>query len=123
MNRISSPAIFAWLGLVIYATVGLLVRRRPPSVAPIIWLNLATAACVLGYWVLRWTVMIQKGMTWYISDQLLPFAAILICLLSILALTGRYSSTVAHWLVYGLDGIVLLAVALFVTFFRINRLI
>ncbi len=122
MHRNSSSAIVAWLGFLVYVAAGVMVRRRGTGIAPIIWLNLACAACILGYWVLRWTVMIQKGMTWYVTDQILPICAILVCLLAVLSLTGRYTGTVAHWLVYGLDGILLLAVALFATFFRINRL-
>lgn len=123
MSRIASPAILAWVALLVHLAVGLVARRRPPTTIPIVWLNLAAALCVLAYAARDWWGIVTRDRSWFVSDQLLPLAAAMVCLLSVLALIGRYHGTTPHWLVYALDVFVLLGAALFLTFFRMNRLI
>ena len=85
-------------------------------------INLAVALCVLAHWAQRWYGYIAKGVTWYVSDQVLPLCAMLICVLSGATLFGRYHGTAPHWVVFGIDALALLAAALFFTFFKMNRL-
>ena len=123
MSRIASPAVIAWLALLLHVAAGVLARRRPPSTTPIVWLNLAAALCVIAYAARDWYAIITRELTWYLSDQLVPLAAVLICLLSGLTLAGRYNGTLPHWQVYGLDVFILLGAAAYLTFFKLNRLI
>ena len=123
MSRIASPAVLAWFALLVHVAVGILARRRPPSTTPIVWLNLAAALCVIAYAARDWYTILTRDMTWYFSDQLVPLAAVLICLLSGLTLAGRYHGTLPHWLVYGLDVFILVGAAAYLTFFKFNRLI
>ena len=121
MNRIAS--LIAIGGLVLHLVVGVLAFRRGPPPTLLVWLNLATGLGVLVYWVPRWYSYLADGIVWYATDQLLPLYALLVCLLSVLTLANRVSGHRLHWLVFGLHAIVLLVAALFLTFFRVNRLI
>lgn len=112
----------AWLAFAAHVAVAVAVRRRVTDLSLVPLVNLVVALCVLAYWGQRWYGYIAKGITWYFSDQLLPLCAILVCLLSGATLSGRYHGTAPHWVVFGLDAIVLLAAALFFTFFKMNRL-
>lgn len=123
MSRIASPTVIAWVALLVHVVVGLLARRRPPSITPIVWLNLAAALCVIAYAARDWYAILTRDMNWYLSDQLLPLAAVLIGLLAGLTLTGRYLGTLPHWLVCGLDVFILLGAAAYLTFFKLNRVI
>ena len=123
MSRNASPAVIAWFALLVHILVGFLARRRPPTTTPIVWLNLAAALCVIAYAARDWYAILTREMTWYLSDQLVPLAAVLICLLSGVTLAGRYHGTLPHWLVYGLDVFILVSAAAYLTFFKLNRLI
>lgn len=112
----------AWLAVAVHAAVMVAVRRRMTGFSVVPLVNLATALCVLAYWVPRWYGYATRGITWYVSDQALPLCAILVCVLSGMSLAGRYHGTLPHWLVFGVDGLALLAAALFFTFFKMNRL-
>ena len=114
--------VIAWIAVAVHVVIAIAVRRRMTDLPFVPLLNLATALCVLAYWGQRWYGYLTKGITWYLSDQALPLWAILVCVLSGLSLAGRYNGTLPHWLVFGIDGLVLLAAALFFTFFRMNRL-
>jgi hypothetical protein len=118
--------VTAWLAVVVHVVVGIVAWRRPGGApgAPLVpLLNLAVALCVMGYWVREWYGYVANGTTWYVTDQLLPLYAIIVCTLSLLALGGRYAGTVPHWLVFGIDAVVLLGAALLFSTFRMNRLI
>jgi hypothetical protein len=121
MNNVVIVAI-AWLALAAHVAVGLITRRRLSDLPLMPLLNLATAACILAYWIPKWYGYLSRGITWYLSDQLLPLYALLVCVLAGLAIAGRYSGGALQWLVFGLDAVALLGAALFFTFFRINRL-
>jgi len=112
----------AWLALAAHAAVAIAVRRRVTDLPLVLLVNLAAALCVLAYWGQRWYGYIAKGVTWYVSDQMLPLYAVLVCLLSGATLLGGYHGTLPHWVIFGIDALVLLAAALFFTFFKLNRL-
>lgn len=116
------PALLAWAGVAVHAVALVLVRRRGHTGTAIAWVNLATSLAVLAYWVPRWYGVLTRGTLWYLSDQALPCYAALVALLCTLTLAGRVQAGAAHWLAFGLHAIVLFAAALFLTFFRLNRL-
>jgi hypothetical protein len=119
------PAVVAWIGLTVHLVVGGVVLRRPAAPPPhrlLPLVNLAMALCVLAYWLREWYGYITRGVTWYVSDQLVPLYAIAVAILSGIALAGWYDGRVAHWLVFAVDTLVLAAAALYLTFMRFNRL-
>lgn len=120
------PAIVAWTGLAVHLVVGGVAMRRPaaqsaPRLLPL--LNLAMALCVLAYWVREWYGYMTRGVTWYVSDQLVPLYAIAVAILSGVALAGWYDGRIGHWLVFAVDTLVLAAAALYLTFIRFDRLL
>lgn len=122
MNNTTVTAL-AWLALALHVVVGGVTLRRPggPPLVPLV--NLATGLCVLAYWAQKWYGYLTRGITWYLTDQLVPLYAVLVVVLAGLTLAGRTSGSLPHWLVFGIDAVVLLAAALFFTFFRMSRLI
>jgi hypothetical protein len=114
--------VVAWLGLAIHLAVGAVVLRHKAPVSLLAVLNLVTAGSVLIYWGVRWYGYLFRGITWYASDQLIPAYALLVSLLCVLALTGRYHGVAVHGVVFGVNTLVLLSAALFFTFFRMTRL-
>ena len=64
----------AWLALAAHAAVAIAVRRRVTDLPLVLLVNLAAALCVLAYWGQRWYGYIAKGVTWYVSDQMLPLS-------------------------------------------------
>ena len=56
------------------------------------------------------------------TDQWIPAYALLVCVLAGMTLAGRYQGTVAHWLIFGLNTLVLLVAALFFASFKMTRL-
>jgi hypothetical protein len=111
-----------WLALGTQLLVGAAVARHraPASLIPL--LNLVAAAAVLAYWGRRWFGYLFRGITWYATDQWIPAYALLVCVLAGLTLAGRYQGTVAHWLIFGLNTLVLLGAAVFFSSFRMTRL-
>jgi hypothetical protein len=111
-----------WLALGIQLVVGAAVLRHkaPASLIPL--LNLIAGGAVLVYWGRRWFDYLFRGITWYLTDQWIPAYALLVCVLAGLTLAGRFQGTAAHWLIFGLNTLVLLGAALFFSFFRMNRL-
>ena len=122
MNNFAIAAI-AWIGLAAHVVVGVMALRSGGSRPLVPLLNLITASCVLAYWANKWFSYLFRGITWYATDQLVPLYAILVCALSLLTLTGRQIPGALTWLVFGIHLVVLMAAALFLTFFRMNRLI
>ncbi|MEO7355661.1 MAG: hypothetical protein ABIZ70_15040 [Gemmatimonadales bacterium] len=113
----------AWIALALHLLIGasVLRHRGPPS--QLAWLNFAVAAAVLLYWGTKWYSYLFRGITWYLSDQWLPALAIVVCIVAALTIAGRYQGSAFHWLVFVVDTIVLIGAALFLTFFRMTRLI
>ncbi|MEO8030687.1 MAG: hypothetical protein ABJC74_08685 [Gemmatimonadota bacterium] len=123
MSNNTIIASVGWLAVAIHMAVGIVAARQMTRLPLIPLLNLVTAGLVLAYWVERWYSYLFRGITWYVSDQLLPACALLICLISALSLAGRYQGTAVHWVIFGIDSAVVLAAALFLTFFRMTRMI
>ena len=112
----------AWLALAVQLLVGIVALRQKSMLPLIPLLNLVAALGVLAYWGQRWYKYLFQGVIWYATDQLIPLYAILVCILAVLTLSGRYPGVFLNWVVYGADTLVLLAAALFFSLFRINRL-
>jgi len=128
-----APAIFAWVGVAGHLLVGGagVVSRRPAALSAhsLPWLmpvlNLTVAACVLAYWARAWYGYAARGVTWYASDQAVPLYAAVVAIAAGLTLVGRFNGRMAHtiqWLAFGVDALVLIAAALYLTFMRIDRL-
>jgi len=112
----------AWVALVIQLLMGAAVARHRVSFSAIVVLNLVAAVAVLVYWGRRWFGYLFHGVTWYAADQLVPLYALLVCLLAVLTISGRFQGVGVHWLIFILNGLALLAAVLFFSFFRITRL-
>ena len=120
--RDSAILATAWLGFAAHVVVGVIAWRDRSYVTLIALLNLVTAGCVLVYWAYRWYGYLFRGITWYAADQVFPIYAAVVTAIAILSLSGRYHAIAPNWLALALDGLVLLAAALFFSFFRLNRL-
>jgi hypothetical protein len=116
------PLLCAWAAIVAHAGVLVATRYRRSDVRLVPSLNLVMAMCVLLYWMPRWYSYV-KGVAWYATDQLLPLYALLVCVVSGLALSGHYRGTTPHWILFGLHALVCVAAAVFLGTFRITRLI
>ena len=115
--------ILAWLAVAVHATVGLLVARRFTALPLVPVVNGLVALGLLAYWVPRWISYATQGITWYMSDQVVPLYALVVLALSVAALMGRVTAPTLHWVVFGIDMLALLGAALFLSFFRMDRLI
>lgn len=91
-----------------------------PPLVPIV--NGAVAVGVLSYWATRWYSYIFQDIKWYVSDQALPLYAAVVLAFSMATLTGSFKGTVLHGVILSIDGLTLLAAALFFTFFKMDRL-
>ena len=103
--------------------VAALALRRISELPLVPLVNMAVALCILLYWMRNWYGYLFRGITWYASDQLLPLYGLVVFVLCLFTLAGRYRGAVPHAVGFGADALVLLAAALFVTFFRMDRLI
>jgi hypothetical protein len=112
----------AWVALGLHVVVGLVALRSGQSRPLVPLVNLASATGVLAYWAYRWFGYLFRGITWYATDQLIPLYALLVCVLTVLSLSGRYPGVVLNWFVFFINGLVLIAAVLFLSFFRLNRL-
>ena len=121
----SDSAIRALVYVVVIAHlfIGTLAWRRGSALPLVPLLNLGVAACVVAYALKRWYGVIAHGIIWYGTDQLLPLYALAVCIFSILALTGKVSGAPLHWIIFVLQLLVLIAAALFFTFFKMTRMI
>jgi hypothetical protein len=118
----STIRILAWSALIIQILVGLaVVRHRAPS-SLLVVLNLVAATSVLAYWGRKWFGYLFRGISWSAADQLIPAYALLVCLLALLTLSGRYRGVGVHFWIFGFHTLILLAAALFFSFFRMTRL-
>lgn len=112
----------AWSAFIIQVLMGVAVVRHKASSSLLVVLNLMAAGAVLVYWARRWFGYLFRGVTWYATDQLIPAYALLVCILGVLTILGRYQGGGIHWWIFGLNTLVLLAAALFFSFFRMSRL-
>src|SRR5678815_2865886 len=92
--------VVIWLALAIQLLAGIAVWRHKAPFSLIVVLNLVAAACVLAYWGQRWYWYLFRGVTWSASDQLFPLYALLVVILSILTLTGRFGGISLHWIIF-----------------------
>lgn len=115
-------ALLARLAAIAHVSIGILAWRRGSAMPLVPVLNLAVASCVILYSIQKWIAVFSKGIIWYASDQLLPAYAAAVCLVSMLALTGRATWSCLHYTVFAVHTIVTIAAALFFTFFRMNKL-
>ncbi len=118
----STIVVLVWCAIVAHIAVGVLTKWRRTDLPLLPLLNLIVALCVLGYWIPRWYSYIAKGITWYASDQLVPLYAVVVCVLSGVALTGRYRSAWPHWVVFAVDACALIVFAVFMSTFKMKRL-
>jgi len=120
---INSALLFGtWLAFVLHVAVAVTTMRRWSTWPLMPALNGIAAACVLAYWLPRWYSYAFKNITWHTSDQWMPLCALAVLALAVLTLTGRFPATTAHWIICTIDGLALLAAALFFTLFRMDRL-
>jgi hypothetical protein len=111
-----------WLAFVLHVAIALVTLRRWSALPLVSALNGIVALCVLAYWLPRWYGYAFKNIIWYGGDQWMPLCALAVLALAVLTLTGRFAGTTTHWIIYAIDGLALLAAALFFTFFRMDRL-
>ena len=115
-------ATIAWIALGLHVVVGVATLRSGGWQPWLPLLNLTTAVSVLAYWAYRWYGYLFQGVTWYASDQIVPLYALLVCVLTITSLSGRYQAVALNWVAFVIDGLVAIAAVLFATFFRMDRL-
>ena len=115
--------VLAWLAVALHAVVGVFVARRITALPLLPIVNGLVALAVLAYWVPKWFAVVTRNIVWYWSDQALPVYALVVLVLVGTTLAGRTALPVVHWSVFVLHAVVLLAAALFFTFFRMDRMI
>lgn len=119
----TSIRVLVWFAVIAHLTFGVLSWRRGTPLPLIPFLNLAVAACVVAYAIVRWYGVIAHGTIWYASDQLLPLYALAVCVFSVMALVGKVAATPVHWAIFCVQSLVLVAAVLFFTFFKMTRMI
>ena len=115
-------SLVVWLFLATHLIVGVITWRYHSALRNLPWLNLVTAGVVVAYWMKRWYDVLVNGILWYGKDQLLPAYALVVCIISLLALTRRVTLVPLHWTFFALHLIVLIGAAVFMTTFKMNRL-
>jgi len=119
----ASIRVVVLFAVIAHLTVGMVSWRRGSALPLLPLVNLAVAACVVVYWVVEWYGVITRGIIWYANDQLLPLYAVAVCVFSGLALGGKVVAQPVHWVIFCLQSLVLIAAALFFTFFKMTRMI
>lgn len=125
LHHMSDPVILAitWLAFAVHLAVGVVALRGMSTLPLVPALNAAVASAVLAYWMTRWYSYLFQGITWYLSDQALPLYALLVLALSVATLLGAFKGGTLHGVILSVDGLALLAAALFFTFFKMDRMI
>ena len=118
-----SIRVLVWFAVIAHLAFGVVSWRRGSALPLLPLINLAVAACVVAYWIVRWYGVIAHGIIWYANDQLLPLYALAVCVFSALALGGKVVAQPVHWVIFCLQSLVLIAAALFFTFFKMTRMI
>jgi hypothetical protein len=114
---------FTWCAVAVHVLVAIAALRRWTTLPLVPALNLAVSLCLLAYWLVEWYGYLFRNITWYPSEQWLPLYALLACVLSLLAITGRYDTPVLSWTVFIMHSLTLLAAAVFFSLFKMDRLI
>ncbi len=112
-----------YLALAAHIVVGVVAWRRFSTLPLVPVLNFIMAFGVLVYWVQRWYDALTKGIKLDATDQLLPAYATLVCILSVLFLAGKITTSVPNWIVFVLHLLAVEAALLFMLNFKITRLI
>ena len=115
--------IGAWIAVAVHATAGFVVVRRITALPVLPVVNALVALGLLAYWVPKWQAYATGNISWYMSDQVVPLYALVVLVLSGAALAGRISAPAPVWIVFSIDLLAILGMALFLTFFRMDRLI
>jgi len=118
----STLRVLAWAAVLIQGLACAAVLRHRAPWALVVVLNLLAATAVLAYWGRRWFGYLFRGVAWSATDQLIPLYALLVSVLAVLTLMGRFRGVAVQWGIFGFNTLVLLAAALFFSFFRMNRL-
>jgi hypothetical protein len=108
--------------LTAHLVVGALSLRYHAGLRYLPWLNLVTAGGVVVYWVQRWYGVLARGVRWYGTDQLLPAYALVVCIVSALAIARQLKLVPLHWTVFAVHLVVLIGAAAFMATFKIDRL-
>lgn len=119
----SAILTLTWIFFAIHLAVGIAAMRHWTNLPLVPLVNAAAALGVLGYWATRWYTYIFQGIEWYASDQVLPLYAAVVLAFSLATLVGSFKGTALHGVILSIDGLALLAAALFFTFFKMGRLI
>lgn len=125
IRAMSDTAILAlsWIFFILHLAVVIVTARHWSTLPLVPFVNAVTAAGVLIYWMTKWYSYLFQGIKWYATDQAIPLYALVVITFSLAALLGTFKSTVLNNVFLGIDGSVLLAAALFFTFFRMDRMI
>ncbi|MEP6832844.1 MAG: hypothetical protein ABJB74_05590 [Gemmatimonas sp.] len=118
-----SVRILVWFALIAHVTVGVVSWRRGTVLPLVPIVNLLTASGVVAYALQRWYGVFAHGIIWYGTDQLLPLYALVVCIFSVMSLLGKVVAAPLHWTILVLHLLVVIAAVLFVTFFKMTRMI
>ena len=120
----SDPAILAlmWIGFATHLIVGVLAIRHVTTLPLVPIVNGVVALSVLAYGMTRWYSYIFHGIKWYANDQILPLVAAVVLAFSVATLAGYLKGTVVHGVILSIDGLVLLAAALFFMSFKMDKM-
>ena len=113
-------ATIAWIALALHIVVGVVTLRSRGWRPWLPLLNLTIAVCVLAYWASRWYGYLFRGVTWYASDQLIPFYAVLVVALTVVSLSGRYQAVALNWVAFTIHSVAVIGAVLFATFFKMR---
>ena len=114
-------AVLTWVGVLMHLAVGVAIYRRLTTIVLMPWLNLVVAFSVVIYWARKWYSYVVHDIVWHGTDQLLPAAELLVVLLSVFSITGRYSGVWPAWMVFIVHTVVITGAACFFSFVRFNR--
>ncbi|MEX0958386.1 MAG: hypothetical protein WDZ63_03775 [Burkholderiales bacterium] len=120
--RDSQILALLWIAFAVHAAVAFLVYRKWLGFPLLVGVNALVGTAVVLYWMQNWYAYAFKGINWYWTDQLFPLYAICVLIVSLLFFAGRNIGNALHVTVFGFHVIALLAVALFFSFFRLDRL-
>ncbi|MEP6781511.1 MAG: hypothetical protein ABJC26_16555 [Gemmatimonadaceae bacterium] len=115
--------ITVFAALLAHIIVGGAVGRRMTTLSLLPGLDLILGLALLGYWVQRWFGAATHGYKLYLTDQLFPLYGLIVCVVSLMTMTGRISSLVPAWIMFAIHALVLIAATLFMMTFKMNRLI
>jgi hypothetical protein len=113
--------MIVWVGVLGHLAAAIVSRRRLVDIPIVPLVNLVTSALVLADWAQRWYGYLFQGITWYASDQLLPLYALIVCVLSAMAMRSG-SIGALQWVFLAIDGVALLGAAILIGVLRFDRM-